>query len=668
MNPVSFNFNVDPNLDDLSAGLDSDPRSALNISSTVGKGNKNKKRVIEQFSVDKLFDKVGDEFNVDFGRYTPARTVFEESYEIFADDALANVVNIDEDLLNVDVEPAFELLSNFTNVLDDFDGSIGDHFQALEVFGSGDNQATLSNTFEFSENAPVKNQSYDQSRCKPVIKKPERRFSTVIDNEKCFTPNLFPLASGICSAVEVISATLDPKIIKTPTLSQPAYPSVKPPSKPLHFNPLNKSSYDHKYSTKSTKSDDPCLFTIDQQQESYQSGHASFPKPNIGTDFLCNPVDSIYQNPRNIQGNPISGSPNAPSSRGYPKAQPSSLRIKTNEETKNTQEPQLFSINCPERGVSYPEREINQHRRSYSISQPTRVIHEALDKQNSDQISRLSHESNQDQPIQRPITQSCLKVDPTSSPGNTKIFKSYSTRETKSARLRREDEQRHLYKSSSTKEGSPRLLPPVVIKTRTSSVKARSKSAYVSSHRDSPTRSLLERDYVSSSSPNFQRRNSGAVLQAPLTPIELSSPSRHRRNSTNRSIKSNRSTRSYSVVSRAPSANRSPSRSASVRFFRQSFNKIINPFSPKDQFNQSNNLPLIDSTTIEVTDHDLSTADNNKTTKRRGSIAPKKQSQERDTISERSSASDLQKSRKLRTFQSEDSRDSDHQSEKSSTG
>ena len=537
----------------------------------------------------------------------------------------------------------------------------------------------------------------------PVYK--EKTFERVAESDLYLNPSLLPLTSGHSSFLGKRSATLDSNLPQNPSLSNPDH------NQSLNLSPTSTSSSSSlrpppdrqqqlQLAENAPSTTNPCIFTLDKPLNPEQAPHPN-PQTNLTRNLSLNtpsppPVASLISQQSNLVQSPpqiLSPQSSAPLptttpgviSRFHPKTQ-SLTAVKLVPSQKQAPIPP-FSIATP----TDQNTSSHHHRRSYSISQPVSRLAQ-------DPISQPSAPQKIIEPITQPIQRSAIQSHPQSSlkvdsglpeselgvksAGNTKIFKSYSTRESKSARQRREEEENRFSKSFSTREhkgGSPRLLPPVVIKTRTSSVRSHSRASYIRSRNPSPPTSVLDREYVSPFSPTFQRRNSH-VLHAPTEPIDQDqSAGKHSTFSPSRSIRSSRSfrsTRSHTVVSRGPSSSsRSPSRSASVRFLRKSFKKITNPLSNQSLISSSPDTnkshPALDSTTIRITDHDLpaNNLDNKPTsenTEQTDKDSTTKQTKDRLSSSEASSPSDLQKSRKLRTFQSQDNQDSDQLSETSS--
>lgn len=395
-----------------------------------------------------------------------------------------------------------------------------------------------------------------------------------------------------------------------------------------------------------------------------KQSYSAVPTPRILSPQSSTPASSV--------GSP----PSAAISRFQPKTQ-SFTSSKLIPQVRHSTPPP-FSITSPVDTGGAPPQSQHHHRRSYSISQPVSSLVQEPTSQ------PLAAQPLLQQPPEESPFHTTLRVDRVfadldverSTGGGHKIFKSYSTRETKSARQKREDEQIRLNKSYSTKEnkgssGSPRLLPPVVIKTRTSSVKSTSRSSFIRSRRQSPP-SVVDKDYISPFSPTFQRRNSH-ILQAPTEPIELgSNPNLESAFSPTRSVRSSRSLRAHTVVRREhQSQSPSRSRSASVRFFRKSIKRLTSPWNQQSLISSPSEQGILDqssadNTTIEVSDHDLiqdTSVSKTQDTKDKAS----KDGKDEKSTSAASSPSDLQKSSKLRTFQSQDQPESEAQSEESSS-
>ena len=298
----------------------------------------------------------------------------------------------------------------------------------------------------------------------------------------------------------------------------------------------------------------------------------------------------------------------------------------------------------------------------------------------SQSISQKSQDSSsfEIQPIREPIapsTPSSLHVESDSfSQIERRRLKSFSTREGRSTRQHYEDIGK-LRSSLRTRDdehsgGSPRLLPPVVI--RTYSTKSRGKPPVSRTEKSS---SILDQEYVSPFSPTFQRRKS-CILEAPTEQIELSRSTEN--DSPNRSIQSNmslRSNRSYSVVRRGPrppSHSKSPNRSASVRFFRNSMKRLSNQASVQPLLSKSPD-ETTQETKIEITNHDIISSEAEAVTTKR---FPSKivqnggetgEDSKKSTPSADGSAStNVQKSKKHPASQSEDTCDSDQMSTQSS--
>lgn len=539
----------------------------------------------------------------------------------------------------------------------------------------------------------------------------EKSSDRILESNLSLNPSLLPISIGIFSTSGPTTATLDSHTTQNPSLSNLDHHHTLPPTSIPSSSSIRQRSDRPLAEFQPTTENvsvptNPCLFTLDKPLTPQQSQinvtqkttqptftrnlSLTTPSPPPVASLISAQQSTLVQSPPQIlspqASAPLPTNTSACSiSRFNPKTQ-SLIASKFVSNLKQTPPP--FSITSP------PDvNPQHHHRRSYSISQPiSSLVQESITQPLA--VQPLAHQHSDPtnvQPIQKPITQSSLKVEsnlPQSElgvrTGNTKIFKSYSTRESNFARLKREEEENRLSKSFSTKEykgGSPRLLPPVVFKTRTSSVKSHSRASFIRSRRHSPPSSVVDRDYISPFSPTFQRRNS-QILQAPTEPLEIDrETSKDSPFSPRRSVRSNRSfrsTRSHTVVSRGPSSSsRSPSRSASVRFLRKSFRKITNPLSNQSLISTASepnkSHTTLDSTTIQVTDHDLPvTSLESGKQPTSGSAQPKKDSatngskREHHSSSEASSPSDLQKSRKLRTFQSQDNQDSDQLSESSS--
>ena len=568
------------------------------------------------------------------------------------------------------------------------------HPSQFEVSNSkgAESLASVSSSSSF----PLKTSSYNTTQStRPAEKNFESNLS--------LNPSLLPLSSGSFSSNSQQSVTLDPNLPQSPPLSNPDHQT-------LNLSPTSSSSASNKLRQERGQTSqpsliqqtNPSLFTLDKPLIPEPASIAppppplpkttasnlsrnlslSSPSPPPAAPFL--PSAPPSQTPPQIlspQTVPVSSASSSSISRFNPKTQSfTSSKFLPN----ISQTPPPFSITAPPE----PQNQ-HQHRRSYSISQPVSRENQDLTQSDPDTqpIQQPLHQPQTSQSSSLQVTSSLptaeLTVKPTG--GSTKIFKSYSTRETKSARQKREEEENRFTKSYSTKDynrvgGSPRLLPPVVIKTRTSSVKSQSRSSFIRSRTQSPPVSVVDKDYISPFSPTFQRRNSH-ILQAPTEPIEFdSNRARDSTFSPSRSVRSSRSfrsPRSHTVVSRGPPS-RSPSRSSSVRFLRQSFKRFTNPLSNQSLISSSpeQSKPQALDTTIKVTDTDtlpINTLDKSapegvqapKPTDSKQEVTDTKEKQP-SSSSEASSPSDLQKSRKLRTFQSQDNQDSDQLSGTSS--